>query len=93
MAKKIGQLQKLVKLQKEKMIKEGLIVEEEVKENTAAAADAEDAGTGEARTAIKWNVGDACYAEDQADSMWHEGELRKKRREVKNSSFFPARSF
>lgn len=93
MAKKIGQLQKLVKLQKQKMIKEGLIVEDEEKGEGLGAADKGEADEGGPKEAvsIKWKdgkkqkreakrrrtdfiiSGDACYAFDQSDSMWHEG--------------------
>jgi hypothetical protein len=58
MAKKIGQLQKLVKLQKQKMIKEGLIVEDEEKVDggNADKNENEEGGPKEA-VVIKWKDG------------------------------------
>lgn len=70
MAKKIGQLQKLVKLQKEKMIKEGILEEE--KEEAEAGEEQEGAEKRD-EDVIKWVTGDACFAFDATDSMWHQG--------------------
>ena len=66
MAKKIGQLQKLVKMQKEKMVKEGIMEEEKDEEAQQEAEERE-------KVVIKWKEGDACFAFDASDSMWHEG--------------------
>ena len=70
MAKKIGQLQKLVKSQKEKMISEGILEPE--KEDASNFAEENDEISGE-KVAIRWKLNDACYAFDASDSMWHEG--------------------